>query len=494
MNIYVIVGIVACIILILHTGTSWYTEGFADAGERERGIPGPMGPPGTTGAKGDPGQMGLPGPQGLAGPQGPPGPAGQIGPKGVGEPGPRGEQGLPGEHGLQGPQGPPGEPGKPGSPGGFAKGSCKSFGSDRPDGWKCPVTFPIFSGMTVGADRMICSGLAEGATCNSGSGGFGGSAAAEISDGQVTQVLVIDNGHDYTIAPKIEFQNQGGSGGGAKALAYVSNGHLVMIKLTNGGNGYTNPPSVNIIPAKGGCKYCHMCCKDQKKIPDRKHSVERELEKLTREVAEQHQLLKLALRTGRKTAEARSMPATETEVTKMLSDLRTHGKNIDESQLNDYRKQQSPGPATAASAPPTADVIQKNATAYNQIIEQQQSAKKAKADRAQSLWKKIQDQQLKEQQTATTAKKLGLPPPPSRFTQKQIDTVKKYLEPPTPTIMTDQQKSDCMIALNNAMSLKQQAQLIGQQSINVPFMRTQAKQLAEQSSTAWNSYNAKCTT
>lgn len=498
---------VLIILILLICGWFWYTdvnEGFAEQPSQgppgpqgERGIPGPMGPAGPAGPKGDAGPIGPAGPAGpigIQGPKGDRGADGALGPKGD-----RGDQGEPGETGPTGPTGPRGLTGMKGESGTFIKNGCKSFGSNSLTGWTCPTEFPVFSGMTIGSESgsgLYCSnGVSHELT---GSSGSGASAVAEVVDGKVSRVKIIHNGQGYKTPPKVEFQSNDGTG--AKADAYIVDGHVVLIKVVNGGSGYNNPQVVlKSANSVSGFKYCHMCCKSQSPSPSsqtqnqsdsnveqRLHQQEDELHALERKIADQHKMLQLALRTGRDSKKSQKQEQKQTSTEQILDQVHSQGKNFDESQLNSYQQQQATQPASAPLS------IKDNAIAYDKIRDQQLTAKKEKVAKAHGLWKKIQGQQLKEKQMAINAKKLGLPPPPQRFTQKQIDLVQKNLTLPTAVAMTDQQKSDCMIALNQAMSLKQQAQQVGQQAIHVPFLRTQAEQLAKQSSDAWDSYNAKC--
>lgn len=392
-------------------------EGFA-FGRGARGLRGDQGPPGTRGSKGDAGPAGPPGPMGPAGPKGPTGkrgmvgvvgPRGKAGPRGErgfdgfpgpqgpgGDRGPRGDRGREGAAGLDGKPGPRGEagprgwPGLKGDPGTFAENSCKFFGSDEKNGWRCPASYPVYAGATVGntGSKMYCSGgVARNATCNGssgsgvrakasvnggkisdirildggrnfksspyirlvGGGGYGGILKAEINNGQVTSVVIVDGGKEYKNAPEVEFETvdagygasaeamisggqvngvnivntgqnyqlaphvefRGGGGSGAEAIADINEGHIVSIRMLNLGSGYTYPPTVIITPnpAKAGCNYCHMCCKEtpkqknantlQKQYEERIHQNEQAINKLTTELSNQHRMFQLSLRSGR---------------------------------------------------------------------------------------------------------------------------------------------------------------------------------------------------
>lgn len=92
-------------------------------------------------------------------------------------------------------------------------------------------------------------------------GGYGASAESIINNGQVVGINITNPGQNYKQAPLIQLI--GGNGSGATAIANQNSGYVVSITVTQSGSGYSYPPTVQIIPlpAKQGCKYCHLCCK-----------------------------------------------------------------------------------------------------------------------------------------------------------------------------------------------------------------------------------------
>lgn len=389
-------------------------EGFAYAwGARgpsgatgPQGPEGPQGPQGPQGPVGPRGPVGPKGPSGQRGPAGPIGPIGETGPKGErgfdgfpgpvgprGPRGPRGDQGpagLDGATGPRGPQGPRGWTGIKGDPGTFAENSCKFFGSDDQSGWTCPASYPVFAGATLGNNgKMFCSGgIAKNATCTGTSGGgakatpiisngqisdiqlthggkdyknpphlrvisntghgaiiktkitdgivteliiidsgqnyksdtklvfdtvdggYGATAEATVSNGSVISVNIINTGQNYKLIPNVEFA--GGGGSGAEGLATISGGRVVAIKVISAGSGYTYPPTVIISPntARKGCNFCHLCCKKnppRDKSADKTRGVyesriqnnEQELAKLSKQLNDQHRMIQMSLRNGK---------------------------------------------------------------------------------------------------------------------------------------------------------------------------------------------------
>ena len=249
-------------------------ESFIGRGPRGRpgdqGPPGPVGPPGQRGpggVSGPPGPAGPSGPRGSRGIQGPRGPNGPRGERGFdgfpGPQGPRGErgdrgeqgrQGLPGLDGKAGPRGeagPRGWPGLKGDPGTFGENSCKFFGSDSNKNWRCPATYPVYAGATIGGEgKMFCSGgIARNATCN-GSSGSGAVAIAQVQNGKIRDVKIADNGRNYKFPPYVRLVGGGGYGGILKAE--INNGALTKILIVDGGQDYQQPPSIQFETVDGG--------------------------------------------------------------------------------------------------------------------------------------------------------------------------------------------------------------------------------------------------
>lgn len=144
--------------------------------------------------------------------------------------------------------------------------------------------------------------------------GYGATGETIIDNGRVVAVNIVHTGQNYQIAPRVEFR--GGGGQGARAAAEINEGHIVAIRVTGNGSGYTHPPVVIItpMPAKTGCNYCHMCCKrnpDKKNIgkgvtskayENRIHQNEQDIQKLMDQIADQHKMVQLSMKTSRKIA------------------------------------------------------------------------------------------------------------------------------------------------------------------------------------------------
>jgi hypothetical protein len=66
---------------------------------------------------------------------------------------------------------------------------------------------------------------------------------------QITDIVLIDSGANYTEPPTVVIS--GGGGTGATARAYISNGRVSGIIVTNSGKNYTSTPTVTIVGGNG---------------------------------------------------------------------------------------------------------------------------------------------------------------------------------------------------------------------------------------------------
>lgn len=139
-------------------------------------------------------------------------------------------------------------------------------------------------------------------------GGYGATADAVIDRGSVIAINIVNTGQNYQMSPQIQFR--GGGGMGASAIAEISEGHVVSVRLLNNGSGYTYPPVIVITAgaAKSGCNFCHMCCKknpklkpsniNNKQYEDRIHQNETDIQNLTQQFSTQLSMLKYAREAG----------------------------------------------------------------------------------------------------------------------------------------------------------------------------------------------------
>lgn len=80
-----------------------------------------------------------------------------------------------------------------------------------------------------------------------GGGGVGAQLEAQFSNGQVTDVAVINPGHGYTTPPSIEIDGPSG-GTGFAATAIIATGQIGPVPvITSGGSGYITAPTVTVL-------------------------------------------------------------------------------------------------------------------------------------------------------------------------------------------------------------------------------------------------------
>lgn len=92
-------------------------------------------------------------------------------------------------------------------------------------------------------------------------------AVAEVKNGSIVNVRLIDNGSGYSESPKITLVGGGGSGGIVRAEG-LYHGVVAGLDIVNGGKGYTEPPQVIIqspyaiygAALKNNAKYAGLLC------------------------------------------------------------------------------------------------------------------------------------------------------------------------------------------------------------------------------------------
>lgn len=130
------------------------------------------------------------------------------------------------------------------------KNKCKFVNSDKQG--TCNARFSVYSGASFGSsDKSL--------TCNGENpDNITAKAAAKITDGMISEIIIVDNGINYKNAPKVTIS--GGGGKGASCIGRVNNGKITQIDIINPGSNYNSSPDV-IISDPDGINYCNFCCK-----------------------------------------------------------------------------------------------------------------------------------------------------------------------------------------------------------------------------------------
>lgn len=132
------------------------------------------------------------------------------------------------------------------------------------------------------------------------------------------------------------------------------------------------------------------------------------------------------------------------------------------------------------------------AEAYSKVLAQQSIARKEQAKKAREMYKKVRKELDEDKKLAEEAKQLGMPPPPSRYTEAQAQKLKnqsQYLQPPS---MSEAKKAQCMGMMSNAINKRNEAVSFGQAAMFIPLLIPVAKKKGEHSADAWAAYNEAC--
>jgi vacuolar-type H+-ATPase subunit I/STV1 len=138
--------------------------------------------------------------------------------------------------------------------------------------------------------------------------------------------------------------------------------------------------------------------------------------------------------------------------------------------------------------------IEEKSREYEQMLKERQKINKDKVKKAKAKLKSIQNAQKIEKKMAKEAKKFGLPPPPSLYTQEDIDRANQELKSVTtlPNLTTEQ-KAECMTLLNEALDLRDRAEELGRLAQNVPGMTSRTREAADKADKAMDKYEKTCT-
>ena len=135
-----------------------------------------------------------------------------------------------------------------------------------------------------------------------------------------------------------------------------------------------------------------------------------------------------------------------------------------------------------------------NAKKFREMIKKVNDEKKKRADEAKQKLVVIAKQQLKDEELAQDAKRLGVKPPPPMYSKMEIDELRKvanWTDTKTKN-MNDVEAAKCMVLYNNYTSKKQRAQELGEMAVNDPNLINETKELGEAAEATYQEYLAKC--
>ena len=138
--------------------------------------------------------------------------------------------------------------------------------------------------------------------------------------------------------------------------------------------------------------------------------------------------------------------------------------------------------------------VAENAKKFREMIKTVNDERKKRADEAKQKLVVIAKQQLKDEELAQDAKRLGVKPPPPMYSKMEIDELRKvanWTDTKTKN-MSNVEAAKCMVLYNNYTSKKQRAQELGEMSVNDPNLINETKELGEAAEATYQEYLAKC--
>ncbi len=128
---------------------------------------------------------------------------------------------------------------------------------------------------------------------------------------------------------------------------------------------------------------------------------------------------------------------------------------------------------------------------FEEIFEKEVAIKEQKAKKAKRLWGIINKHGDEDDKTADFADKIGLPPPPSRYSQHQIDLVKTHMKYKKPVLSFDD-KVQCMTILNQAKASSDLSEQAGRDSHILPHKISESKTHTQNYELLMKQFNFKC--
>ncbi len=132
------------------------------------------------------------------------------------------------------------------------------------------------------------------------------------------------------------------------------------------------------------------------------------------------------------------------------------------------------------------------ASAYDKIVQIQKTESEKKVAAAKIKMADIEASIKQEQEVGAQAKKLGLPPPPQKYSAEEIAEVKKDLKPYVPRQLNQQQKAECMMLFNELNTKKQKADEAGEMSEANPLLIPVVENLGAELEAIQQKYTFSC--
>jgi hypothetical protein len=267
-------------------------------------------------------------------------------------------------------------------------------------------------------------------------------------DGSINYIDISSSGNGYTNIPKISFNGQ--CSRPAKAIAIVDNKQVVAILILDSGLGYTSPPNI---------------------------------------------LFDAPLVITETT-----QGSNEVKYNTIISELKTI-----ESELNGNESSGSPNAANMSamflegSKTPSLETlspsqIQQKALEYENVLALQNKQNNQKVQQAKLKLIDIIKYQNKEKESAFYAKKYGLPPPPVKYSQVDIEQTKQQAQLNTTSLsLSTEQKAQCMLLLDDYNTKNEKVQDMGNMAAEQPYLAAQLQKYSTVANNAHQLYLSTCT-
>jgi hypothetical protein len=267
-------------------------------------------------------------------------------------------------------------------------------------------------------------------------------------DGSINYIDISNSGNGYTSIPQISFN--GNCTRPAKAIAIVDNKQVVAILILDSGLGYTSPPTISFDAP----------------------------------------LINTETTQGNTDVKYNTIMS---ELKTIESEINTKGNSSSSNAANMSAMFLS-GQKTPSLESLSPSQIQQKALEYENVLALQNKQNSQKVQKAKLKLIDIIKYQNKEKESAFYAKKYGLPPPPVKYTQADIEQTKQQAQLNTTSLsLSTEQKAQCMLLLDDYNTKNEKVQDMGNMAAEQPYLAAQLQKYSTIANNAHQLYLSTCT-
>lgn len=267
-------------------------------------------------------------------------------------------------------------------------------------------------------------------------------------DGSINYIDITSSGNGYTSIPQISFN--GDCTRPAKAIAIVDNKQVVAILILDSGLGYTSPPIITFDAP----------------------------------------LINTETTQGNTDVKYNTIMS---ELKTIESEINTKGNSSSSNAANMSAMFLS-GQKTPSLESLSPSQIQQKALEYENVLALQNKQNSQKVQKAKLKLIDIIKYQNKEKESAFYAKKYGLPPPPVKYTQADIEQTKQQAQLNTTSLsLSTEQKAQCMLLLDDYNTKNEKVQDMGNMAAEQPYLAAQLQKYSTIADNAHQLYLSTCT-